>query len=248
MAEQRPRTDRHGVTRIEAVRPPLGTPRWPLLTIRILAALGVIVTAYLTFLHYQAGTAGAIESPFCGQGTVINCNTVLGSGYGRLFGQPVALWAALTYAAVLGLSFLPQFGLLILLCGWTFAFSLYLASVSFFVIKAACLFCLTLYAISTGLLVGAVALARSTAAMTMRQTLSSLAGYAVLIVGFGWWQAQAMVTSAPPTPNLHASVPLDMEYVRFYNSRPQVTLRGAERHTKGSAQAALTISEFVDFR
>jgi uncharacterized membrane protein len=111
-------------------------PRWPLTTIRILAALGVIVTAYLAFLHYQAGTAGAIESPFCGEGTVINCNAVLGSSYGRLFGQPIALWAALTYAAVLGLSFLPQFGLLILLCGWTFVFSLYMAVVSFLVIRS----------------------------------------------------------------------------------------------------------------
>jgi hypothetical protein len=107
---------------------------------------------------------------------------------------------------------------------------------------------MTLYAISTGLLIGAVALARSTAALTTRQAFSSVAVYAVLIVGFGWWQAQAAGTAAPPSPNLRASVPLDMEYVRFYNSRPQVTLRGAERHTRGPAQAALTISEFVDFR
>src|SRR5262249_14934212 len=196
---------------------------------------------------YQAGAGGPIDSPLCAVGTAINCNAVLTSSYARLFNLPVAVWAAVTYAVVLGVSFLGQTGLLVLLCGWTFAFSVYMAGLSFVVIKSACLFCLSLYAINTGLLLSAVALARTSALMAGHQIAYSLAGYTVLVVGLGWWQPQATATVAPATP-APASAPArtDTDYVRFYNSRLLVTLKGAERHTKGPAQAALTISEFAD--
>jgi protein-disulfide isomerase len=39
-----------------------------------------------------------------------------------------------------------------------------------------------------------------------------------------------------------------VEFLRYYTTRPQVSLKGAERHTKGPVQATLTISEFADFR
>jgi protein-disulfide isomerase len=215
----------------------------------VLAALGLVIGTYLAILHYQAGADGTIDSPFCGVGTVINCNTVLGSTYARLFGLPVAVWAAVTYAAVLLISFVGHTGLLVLLCGWTFAFSLYMASLSLFVIKSACLFCLTLYAVNTGLFLSAVVLARSSALLTGGQTAYSTVGYAVLVAGLWWWQAQAVATVAPTTPVV-APTPatINTEFLRYYNSRPQVTLRGAERHTRGPTQALLTISEFVDFR
>jgi len=250
MSAKRARVERRGVTRVEVLRPVAPAPkRWPLLTIRVLAALGLSIATYLSVLHYQAGADGPIDSPLCAVGSAINCNAVLTSVYARLFYIPVAVWAAVTYALVLGVSFLGQTGLLVLLCGWTFAFSLYMAGLSFLVIKSVCLFCLSLYTVNTGLLLSAVALAHASTLFTGRQLACSLAGYVVLVAGFGWWQTQGALTTIPPPP-VAAGAPTrtDPDYVRFYYSRPVVTLRGAERHTKGLAQADLTISEFVDFR
>lgn len=250
MSGKQVKAERRSATRIEAVRPKGTQARWPLLTIRILSILGLLVGAYLTMLHVQAGASGQIESPFCGTGAIINCTSVLGSAYARLFGFPVAGWAAATYALTLLVSFTSHSTLLVLLCGWAFTFSLYMAGLSLFVIQAACLFCMTLYALNTGLLVSAVALARSSALVTGQQATFSALGYAVLIAGFAWLQtpsnAKVVAAIAPivaPSPEA-----VDVEFLRYYKSRPLVTLTGQERHTKGPTQALLTISEFVDFR
>lgn len=249
MSGKQVKAERRSATRIEAIRPRgVHSPRWPLITIRILSAAGLLVSAYLTILHVQAGATGQIESPFCGTGAIINCTSVLGSAYARLFGVPVAGWAATMYALTLLLSLFGQSVLLVLLCGWAFAFSLYMAGLSLFVIQAACLFCITLYIINTGLLVGAVALARSSHLLTGSQTAVSIVAYAALIAGFAWLQAQKPPTVVAETAPLMAPAAVDAEFLRYYNSRPLVTLTGQERHTKGPTQALLTISEFVDFR
>ncbi len=251
MSAKRTKAERRGAARIEAIRPLAPPPkRWPLLTIRVLAVLGLTISAYLAGLHYQAGESGTIDSPLCSVvGTAINCNEVLGSPYARLFGLPVAFWAAATYASILLIAFLGQTGPLVLLCGWTFAFSLYMAGLSFFVIQSACLFCLSLYAINLGLLLSAMTLARSSAVMAGRQIAYSLASYLLLVAGLGWWQAQAVATVVPSVPIVaRAPGQIDANYERYYNTRPLVTLRGAERHTKGPTRALITVSEFVDFR
>ena len=250
MSAKKIKAARRSATRIEAIRPvPVAPKGWPLLTIRVLATLGLSIGTYLTVLHYQAGTSGTIDSPFCGVGTLVNCSAVLGSAYARILSLPVALWAAAMYAAVLVVSLFAQTGPLILLCGWMFAFSVYMAGLSLLVIKSLCLLCLTLYTVNTGLLISAVSLARASAVMTMRQAAYSLVGYVVLVAGIGWWQAQAAATVIPPTPISGRDLSTtDEDFVRYYHSLPLVILRGAERHTKGPLEAPLTISEFVDFR
>lgn len=250
MSGKRNKVERRNVVKVEMPRPATAAqPRWPLWTIRVLAFLGLSIGTYLTVLHYQAGTGGVIDSPFCGVGTTINCNAVLGSPYARLFGLPVALWAAAAYAAVLLVSFLGQMGLLVMLCGWAFAFSVYMAGLSLLVIKYACLLCISLYAINTGLLLSAIVLARSSAALSLRQAAYSVVGCAVLVIGIGWWQSQAAATVAPVMPvATQSQTKADAEFVRYYNNLPLVTLSGAERHVKGPTQATVTITEFVDFR
>ena len=134
MSAKKIKAARRSATRIEAIRPvPVAPKGWPLLTIRVLATLGLSIGTYLTVLHYQAGTSGTIDSPFCGVGTLVNCSAVLGSAYARILSLPVALWAAAMYAAVLVVSLFAQTGLLILLCGWMFAFSVYMAGLSLLV-------------------------------------------------------------------------------------------------------------------
>src|SRR5688572_4877202 len=87
-----------------------------LLPLRILAGLGLAVSVYLSILHYQAGSSGVIDSPLCTISSTLNCNAVLGSTYARLFKIPIAMWASLTYAVILGASFMSNLRLLTLLC------------------------------------------------------------------------------------------------------------------------------------
>lgn len=250
MSGKQVKVERRGATRIEAVRPRGTHARWPLLTIRILAGVGFLVSAYLTILHLRAGVGGVIDAPFCSAGGAINCNAVLGSAYARLLNIPVAGWAAATYAVILLLSLAGPSALLVLLCGWAFAFSLYMAGLSLFIIQSACLFCMTLYVINTGLLVGAVALARSASLLTGQQAFFGSLGYAVLIAGFAWQQSQQAAEVTAETAPVPAPAPaaIDEGFLKFYNSQKLVTLSGAERHTEGPAQALLTVSEFADFR
>lgn len=209
-----------------------------LLPLRILAALGLAVGVYLSILHYHAGSSGVIDSPLCAISATLNCNAVLGSTYARLFKIPVATWAALTYALILGVSFLSNLRLLTLLCYWAFAFSVYMAGISLFSIKSACLFCMTLYAINTGLFVCAVLLARVSADFQVQQLLYKLAACAVLVVGLAWWQTRAPAIAASRQP----------EWFKNYLKQRKVALQAAERYTKGQPVASVTISEFVDFR
>src|SRR5262245_49779371 len=90
-------------------------PSGLLLSLRVLAALGLTVSVYLSILHYQAGSNGIIDSPLCTISSTLNCNAVLGSTYARLFKVPIATWAALTYAILLGVSFIGNARLVTLL-------------------------------------------------------------------------------------------------------------------------------------
>lgn len=217
-------------------------PSGLLLSLRILAALGLVVGVYLSILHYQAGSSGVIDSPLCTISATLNCNAVLGSSYARLFKIPIATWAALTYAVLLGVSFMGNLRVLTVLCYWAFAFTVYMAGISFLSIQSACLFCMTLYAINTGLFVCAVMIARTSAGFQIQQLVYKLAACAVLVAGVAWWQTRAPAIASLP------SGPDAPEWMKKYTTLKTVTLQTPERHTKGQANVPVTISEFVDFR
>ena len=240
---------RKAATHDPAVPTARHAPSWPPLAIRVLGALGLILGVYLSVLHYQAGTSGSIESAFCGSGTTVNCSLVLSSAYATLFGVPVAVLAAGSYAILLAGTFLVAPGLTSLLCGWMFVFSLYMAAISFFTIGAVCPLCTGLYLVNLGLLVSAVVQGRANQTLTRPRLAYAALGFSVLLLGIGLTQTEdaAHVTPlqeylAPPPAEL------DMSFVRYYYDQPAVVLRGSERHVEGPADAALTIHEFVDFR
>jgi len=209
-----------------------------LLSLRILAALGLAVGVYLSILHYQAGSSGVIDSPLCTISATLNCNAVLGSAYARLFKIPIATWAALTYAVLLSVSFMGNLRLLTVLCYWAFAFTIYMAGISFLSIQSACLFCMTLYAINTGLFACAIMIARTSAGFQVQHLVYTLTACAVLVAGVAWWQTRAPAIAASGQP----------EWFKNYLKQRMVTLQAADRYTKGQANAPVTISEFVDFR
>ena len=114
------------------------------LAIVLLAFAGLIDAAYLTVLKLQLMQQGLS----CGFG---GCDFVNASPYSMLFGVPVALWGAITYAAILGVTLFwydaPErvskwlaLGILAM-SAWGFAFSAYLTWVELFVLYAICPFC-----------------------------------------------------------------------------------------------------------
>jgi uncharacterized membrane protein len=120
-------------------------PAW---SVAALAALGLLVALYLTWLKLT-GT----QALLCTQGS--GCDLVQASRYGTLLWVPTAAWGALFYATMGGLALA---GLIrtrwveaFVLAAAGAGFSLYLTGVSFFVIRAACPYCLASTAIALAL-------------------------------------------------------------------------------------------------
>ena len=122
----------------------------------VLAFLGLIDAAYLTYLKFQLLTHG----PGCFFG---GCDDVNQSPYSMLFGVPVALWGFLVYAVLLGMSLLwlravGKRGLwlgrgMLAVSAWGLVFSAYLTALELFVIHAICPFCVISAVIITVLFV-----------------------------------------------------------------------------------------------
>ncbi|MFI5730902.1 vitamin K epoxide reductase family protein [Kribbella sp. NPDC051587] len=73
----------------------------PWLTLAV-SVVGVLVSAYLTYEHFTAGTTLA-----CPETGVVNCFKVTSSQYSKLFGVPVALLGLLFFLGMLALSLPP---------------------------------------------------------------------------------------------------------------------------------------------
>ena len=114
------------------------------LAIIILAVAGLADSAYLTWLKLQLMEQGLS----CGFG---GCDVVNASPYAVLFGVPVALWGAITYAVILALALFwfdasakwARWLVLsvVAVSAWGFLFSAYLTGVELFVLYAVCPFC-----------------------------------------------------------------------------------------------------------
>jgi uncharacterized membrane protein len=121
----------------------------PRILLLVLAVLGVVISAYLTWTHYAGLT------PVC-TGSGEGCETVQSSRYASLLGIPVALlgliaYGGLVFSAALWRETGIYLGLLISLVGTLF--SAYLTYLEIFVIGALCQWCLASAAIMVAALV-----------------------------------------------------------------------------------------------
>jgi uncharacterized membrane protein len=126
-----------------------GWYRVPRILLFVLAVLGVVISAYLTWTHYAGLT------PVC-TGSGEGCETVQSSRYASLLGIPVAVlglvaYGGLLFSAVLWRVIGIYLGLLISLVGTLF--SAYLTYLEIFVIGALCQWCLASAAIMVAALV-----------------------------------------------------------------------------------------------
>jgi len=133
---ERRRQARTGRAAVEAT-----TPAW---TTVALAALGLVVSGYLTWTKVTGS-----QALFCSGSH--SCDIVQASRYATMVGLPTALWGLALYAAlgaVAWLGYTPARWLASLVVSSAAAtFSAYLTVVSLFVLRAACSYCLASAAI-----------------------------------------------------------------------------------------------------
>ncbi len=131
---------------------PATTPTPVLLTGAIvLAGLGMLLTAYLT---WQRWTAGPLV--FCEAGS--GCDLVQESRWSMLLGLPLSLWGFAMYALLAALLWYQRrrpslWKRTLTVAALGTGFSIYLTTVSIFVIEATCPYCLTSFAIITAILI-----------------------------------------------------------------------------------------------
>lgn len=126
-----------GKKAIEEQAPKRTAPNFPLFG---LALIGMGLTAYLTASYF---TGKALAG--CTPGSA--CDVVLSSRWSTLLGLPTSLWGFFAYASFAGIAFIKRADLHWKLA-WSAAlfgvlYSLYLTTVSFMVLEAACPYCLT---------------------------------------------------------------------------------------------------------
>ena len=129
-----------------------------------LAILGLLVAAYLTWSHYNEGSA------LCAKGG--GCDIVRASRYSEVAGIPVAVFGLLGYLAITAILLIERHqpaieeNATLILFGMTligFIYSGYLTYLELFAIHAVCPYCVTsaivmtlLFALSTYRLIGSV--------------------------------------------------------------------------------------------
>lgn len=117
------------------------TPNWPLLA---LSSAGVLLTGYLFYTGWVGGSLTG-----CSEGS--GCEVVLSSPWATFLGLPTTAWGALAYVALAASAVIPGLELR-WKASWTLAFfgltySLYLTTVSLTILRAACPYCLTSFAL-----------------------------------------------------------------------------------------------------
>jgi uncharacterized membrane protein len=108
--------------------------------ISVLSALGIIVSFYLTYIHFTESRAA-----FCAAGS--ECDTVRQSAFSTVMGIPVAAIGVAGYSVLLIVSLLnikrrTKWLILYILAFAGFIFSAYLTYIELFVIKAVCMYCI----------------------------------------------------------------------------------------------------------
>ncbi len=114
-----------------------------------LSVLGIILSAYLTYLHFTEGQAA-----FCSEGS--ECDQVRQSDFAAMLGIPVALFGILGYALIIVFTLISisrkrRWLFLYILALGGVTFSAYLTYVELFVIKAICKYCVVLALIMTAI-------------------------------------------------------------------------------------------------
>lgn len=227
-----------------------------------LAVIGLAIGGNIAWLHHNL-TASPGATSWCNINGAVNCDVVLSSEYAELLGVPIANWAILTYLVMSAAALVVlrterasrrrlMAAVLFAVAVWGALFSLYLAGVSIFVLNTICVLCSSLYVVHFGLLVSTSILysavrvaAREQAAWVGRTRLiAGVSGAAVLVLlGVVGWKAVRGDQVLTPEEIKQK----DPEFYAWYAKLPTVSAELAGGHSKGQADALVTMIEFSDF-
>lgn len=228
----------------------------------IVVALSVATALVQLYIHSQlAATRGAYTS-FCNVSSTVNCDAVLMSPYAVLLGIPMAAWGLLSYLALavllyrrgrsVGTARAQASLLLVAVAAWNVGVSLYMASVSAFVLRHLCLLCMGTYVLVGTAAFLAWSLARADVGASGRAVLTrerALAGGAAILAGvaiLGAMQfASRPISGATMTPEEVKA--RDPEFYEWFTKRPVTKDLPPVAHSKGPTDAPVTIIEFSDF-
>ncbi len=117
-------------------------------TILMLCVLGIILSSYLTYLHY---VPEELDASFCNISDYLSCATVNKSRFATLFGIPVALLGIIGFV-IMGVLAInkryPSGTALFFLSLSSLIFMLYLTGAEIFIIGAVCVLCVMVAAIT----------------------------------------------------------------------------------------------------
>ena len=236
-------------------------------TTAFVALIGLIISGVIAYVHRNLAASSGYTS-FCNVNESVNCDVVLSSSQAYFAGVPVAWWAMLTYLFVGVLAAIGSRAtratsrrraatILFAVAASGLAYSLYLAGVSFFVLRAVCLLCSGLYLVNAVLVVTSWMLLRSVRAeghsamrgrdvwraRTRLITVGATATVAVFLA-LAWWGFNDGRVSSQNINDLAARHP---DFYRWYNALPVTSLSPAGGHAKGGP-ANVVIEEFSDFQ
>ncbi|MBX7148927.1 thioredoxin domain-containing protein [bacterium] len=227
-----------------------------------LSLLGMALSSWLTYQHFQITKKGFEEKSFCSINEYINCDAVNASSYAEIFNTPVSIFAFLYYllmvfyalgaywnnsqekSAGLSFSLLPSLA--------SVAFSAYMAYISFSVLQMLCLFCTGLYVINLLILILTPrALGISYAAIPSfiwngilkKSKVLTQIPIALAVMVLGGLVFSNISPTAEKDKNFNAT-----QFLDFYFKQPQSQIDTTGRPFWGNPNAKVKIVEFSDFQ
>ncbi len=226
------------------------------------------MSAVTLWIHRGLATSAGEYTSFCNIDETVNCDVVLSSSYAYLLGLPVAAWAIAAYALLGGLAFaawradrfsarLRLTRLSWLVAAACAAFSLYLAGVALFVLRAVCLLCTALYVVTGGLVAAtwvayrhqrAERLAPGLTQVTLaRRNRLVLGGVGLVLAGVLAAVAYEALRGRRVPTSLAEIAELEPDFYRWYLQQPVQSIPLDGGKFQGFEGAPVTIVEFSDF-
>ncbi|MCX8073519.1 MAG: thioredoxin domain-containing protein [Candidatus Binatia bacterium] len=242
----------------------LNPQRKKALLVLAVGLVGTWIAYQAEVVHRQLKTDAGFTS-FCNVNQVVNCDVVLSSRWSELGGFSVSLLATVFYVSVSVLAlaaFMNQVasvrrriaGALVVLAVAGLGFSVYMAVVSFGVLRAVCVLCTGLYLVGLANFVAAWRLHRSLLvasrveqALALRRDLWLYVGAvvaALTLIGSAVWDAWRYTRQPDSVDEL---VRTDPRFVEWFQRLARVEVPVDTRNSRGPANAAVTIVEFSDF-
>ena len=228
----------------------------------ITLAVAVVLALTQLYIHGQLAATRGTYTSFCNVSATVNCDAVLMSPYAMLLGLPLAAWGLLSYVV---LAFLlvrrgravgaarSQTSLaLVGVAMWNVGVSLYMAGIATFLLNHLCLLCFGTYLVVAVTAVLVWNLARVDLGASGQRVLTSqraLVGGGAIVAGIVAIGALQYVARPISGASMTAAEvrSRDPEFYGWYTTRPITKDLPPDVHSKGPADALLTIVEFSDF-